>query len=76
MVLVGHEVDVIRRDNTTGEERSVPCYESYNHHFTASMRSKHVDLVATPETDLSVQHQHHTNTRPMCTNEVGGLHYV
>ena len=61
MVLVGHEVDVIRRDNATGEERSVPCYESYNHHFVASLRSKHVELVGTPEPDVSVRHRHHTN---------------
>ena len=61
MVLVGHEVDVVRRDNATGTETSVPCYESYNHHFTASLRSKHVELVGTPESDVSVQHRHHTN---------------
>eukprot|EP01047_Picozoa_sp_COSAG01_P001690 COSAG01_NODE_40_length_32708_cov_25.641234_5_plen_866_part_00 len=60
MALTGHEVNVIRRHGN-GSETDVPCYDSYNHHFVASLRSKHVELVATPEHDASVLHHTHTD---------------
>ncbi len=44
MAVVGFEVDVVRRDNATGDESSVPCYESYNHHYTAMIRGRGVKL--------------------------------
>jgi len=34
MAITGFEVDVMRK-NPDGKEVSVPCYESYNHHFVA-----------------------------------------
>eukprot|EP00051_Salpingoeca_urceolata_P013699 m.173227 g.173227 ORF g.173227 m.173227 type:complete len:766 (+) comp17867_c1_seq2:212-2509(+) len=40
MAVTGYEVDVVRRvpdPNGTLVDVSVPCYESYNHHFTAFM---------------------------------------
>lgn len=33
MAITGHEVDLVRINNKTGEETSVPCYQSYNHHY-------------------------------------------
>ena len=62
MAITGHEVNVVRKDNATGKEVSVPCYESYNHHFTASLRSKHVELVSSGRiVSRGLLHNHHTN---------------
>ena len=33
VAITGFEVDVLRRNNATGETESVPAYESYNHHY-------------------------------------------
>ena len=40
MVITGHEVNVVRR-GANKSDTDVPCYESYNHHFTGSIASKH-----------------------------------
>ena len=42
MSVTGWEVDVLREVNGTTE--SVPCYESYNHHYGASLAGKGADL--------------------------------
>ena len=57
------QVNVVRRSNATGAESNVPCYESYNHHFTASIASKHVELTAQPVADLGMLHSSHTDGR-------------
>lgn len=38
MAITGYEVDLVRRDNVTGDT-SVPCYQSYNHHYVANIVS-------------------------------------
>ena len=37
MAITAHEVNVLRHNSTTGNTSAVPCYESYNHHFTAHL---------------------------------------
>ena len=39
MAVTGFEVNVVRRNKTTGEETSVPCSESYNHHYVSILKS-------------------------------------
>lgn len=31
---VGYEFDIVRVDNATGKESSVPAWEHYNHHVS------------------------------------------
>ena len=46
MAITGYEVDVVRIDNATGAETRAPCYELYNHHFTAFLHSSDVELAS------------------------------
>ena len=57
MVLTGHEVDVVRR-GANGTETSVPCYESYNHHYVSYIKGKGADVVALPESASAPQTGH------------------
>ena len=45
VAFTGWEVNVVRRDNVTGAETSVPCTESYNHHYGAHINSASVRLL-------------------------------
>jgi hypothetical protein len=45
IVISGFEVDVKRINNATGEEESVPVYESYNHHYGPAISSSYAEPV-------------------------------
>jgi len=39
MAVVGFEVDVLRKNEKTGKEESIPAYQSYNHHYGVMLHS-------------------------------------
>lgn len=43
MSVTGHEVNVLRKA-ADGKEESVPCYDSYNHHYVAYLRGRGADV--------------------------------
>ena len=45
IAITGFEVDVRRRNNATGQEESVPAYQSYNHHYIPHLLSRYVEAV-------------------------------
>ena len=57
IAITGWEVDVVRRSNTSslknnpnlddGLDVSVPCYESYNHHYGANIKGKGLRMLDT-----------------------------
>jgi hypothetical protein len=57
MAITGWELDVVRRSNASkshtdihhddGNDVSVPCYESYNHHFGANIKGKGIRMLDT-----------------------------
>jgi len=44
IAITGFEVNVLRRNNVTGEEESVPAYQSYNHHYSPNIISSALRL--------------------------------
>jgi hypothetical protein len=44
MAIIGFEVNVLRRNNVTGNEESVPAYHSYNHHYSPNILSSALKL--------------------------------
>eukprot|EP00658_Telonema_sp_P-2_P009209 TRINITY_DN13468_c0_g1_i6.p1 TRINITY_DN13468_c0_g1~~TRINITY_DN13468_c0_g1_i6.p1 ORF type:complete len:322 (+),score=66.69 TRINITY_DN13468_c0_g1_i6:62-1027(+) len=44
MAVTGFEVDLLRQNNLTGQEESVPAYQSYNHHYSPNLVSAAVQL--------------------------------
>lgn len=44
IAITGFEVNVLRRNAKTGEEESVPAYQSYNHHYSPNIVSSAVAL--------------------------------
>jgi hypothetical protein len=57
IAITGWEVDVVRRTNASkrhqdihhddGNDQSVPCYESYNHHYGANIKGKGLRMLDT-----------------------------
>jgi hypothetical protein len=45
IVITGFEVDVKRINNATGQEESVPVYESYNHHYGPAICSSYAEPI-------------------------------
>ena len=45
MGVTGFEVDVLRLNKATGQEESVPAYQSYNHHYSPQLISAAVKMV-------------------------------
>ena len=44
MAVTGFEVDLLRKNPTTGKLESVPAYENYNHHYGVELLSTAVKL--------------------------------
>jgi hypothetical protein len=45
IAVTGFEVNVLRRNNVTGAEESVPAYQSYNHHYSPNIISSLAEVL-------------------------------